>query len=905
MNLLSWNPISLLLTFMWIFSFSQASYLDFPRVHFYGKYRADASTPNNYRCNFDPNIDDPFEDDPNGNWNYIGTNEFSIQDTSVTGVTTDSGVTDDEVIGAAILDSGNHPFAKMVDIDTEWQGAASVIYGMVFRIVWSDGAEALRGNWTPSSISQSMWKRMVCTDGGSSTQGALSTTTINDIEWGDLRGSTVLKKLKGLSTKGNNKLQLSVSLSGYGRENNGFTRGLMTGTIGVSKDTEPLNYGGERLLSKTEIKHPPDISNIPPEDSCSGPLKKWMSDAPFEVNGDLLSIDLSNSLPSDSNGNLLYINPLYAGILHDQERVCIEVLGNEIHYCGQDHSGSCNSNDWLKSTGGIVDIELNYFQKEKLLSSSSLVLALMQDKSSETNEVYPNCYALPTSKHNLKLMLKETNYYMRPKEEYSFFIHPSVSMSVSVPFLVSQFGEPVANLDVKVGRKNNPIPYDGVSPSLNVKTDENGVALFTFTAVKEMSSLREYSKPPCKDSAVMKLPIDGQVYAFDFCPSEGEEDQQCASFSLNSLVIRAFSNPEYDPDKTYTWVDHIQPIFSQYHHLYPVMHGILNLSNYYSVTSPQNIGLLNLSMSLDINDASYMPVTRDLPEPQRKMILKWLENPVKQLEEINARMDDTSEVLPELQCDEPNHIAAISMFEDYAKLPTCQARAIPFNIKDYCEKFVDQYYFATLQIPKSYRGLKNKNCPEDKRPLYKYKKNSQDPEIQKKCTDENLWEQLQIGLKLELATIPLYMTSLYSIGDGCNTQVYKTIRGILMQEMLHLALVGNIINAMNGGHPIIDSPDVAPKYPSVGLPGCVHPSLKVHLEKVSRKHIYTVPLVLEKPKLSCVTEGRNRNILGLLLHNTIGEFYTEIEQCMQKFEENGEEVFQPNNFQVSWPWTPF
>uniref|UniRef100_A0A1X7SWY2 Uncharacterized protein n=1 Tax=Amphimedon queenslandica TaxID=400682 RepID=A0A1X7SWY2_AMPQE len=113
MNLLSWNPIPLLLTFIWIFSFSQASYLDFPRVHFYGKFRADASTPNNNRCNFDPNIDNSFEDDSDRNWNYIGTNEFSIQDTFVRGVTTDSGVTDDEVIGAAVLDSGNHPFAKM------------------------------------------------------------------------------------------------------------------------------------------------------------------------------------------------------------------------------------------------------------------------------------------------------------------------------------------------------------------------------------------------------------------------------------------------------------------------------------------------------------------------------------------------------------------------------------------------------------------------------------------------------------------------------------------------------------------------------------------------------------------------------------------------------------------------
>ena len=900
--------------FFRIFSFSRASYLDYPRVHFYGKFRADASTPNNERCYFDANID-AYKNDTDHiyNWNYIGTNEFSIQDTFVTGVTTDSGVTKDEVIGAAVLDSSSRPFAKMVDIDTEWQGAATVIYGMVFRIVWSDGTEALSGKWTASSISQSMWKRRKCYQGnGSFTSGTLSTTTISDIKWGELRRSAVLEKLKKLSTKGNNKLQLSVSLSAYTSGNpkdfaeTAFTLGLITGTIGVSSDTEPLNYGGERLLSKTEIKHLPDTSIIPPTDSCYNFDGKeyWMNDAPFAVNGDLLSIDLSNSLPSDPNGSLRYINPLYAGILHEESN-CIELLGDEIHYCGDDHSSPYCNNDWLKLNGGIVDIKLTDDQKKMLLSSSSLAVALMQDKSSDSNETYPNCDALLSSRHKLKLMLKETNYYMRPKEMYSFLIHPSVSTSVSVPFLVSQFGKPVPNLDVKVVRGTQVLPPDGVIPSggkWNVKTDENGIATFIFTAVEEMSPIRKYDKSdlPCTDynSNVSELPIDGQVYEFLFCPSDGEKDQKCADFSLNSLVIRAFSNPSYNSDETYTWVDHVQPIFTQYHHLYPVMHNILNMSDYDSVTSPHNIGLLKLSMNLDIDEAGYMPVTRDLPEPQRKMILKWLENPVKQLEDMHLRFDhSTKEVLPELKCNEPNHIAAVRVSDKYFVPPICRATAISFNIQDYCEKFVDDYYFETLKIPNLKR--KNKNCPENKRPLYKYKKNSSDPTIQEKCNDQNLRDQLQIGLRLELATIPLYITSLYSIGDGCNPQVYKTIRSILMQEMLHMALVGNIINAMNKGHPLIDSPDVAPKYPSIGLPGCVHPSLNVYLGKTSKEHIYNVPLVLEKPKLSCVIDEHPE-----VSENTIGEFYTEIEHCIQKLEEKGEEVFQPNNLQISWPWTP-
>ena len=95
-----------------------ASYLDYPRIHFHGPYRADPATSNNINCFFDPDID-VYKDDVGNikNWNYIGTNEFSIQNTFVTGVTTSNEDTTNTVIGASVLDSRNRPFTKMVDIE--------------------------------------------------------------------------------------------------------------------------------------------------------------------------------------------------------------------------------------------------------------------------------------------------------------------------------------------------------------------------------------------------------------------------------------------------------------------------------------------------------------------------------------------------------------------------------------------------------------------------------------------------------------------------------------------------------------------------------------------------------------------------------------------------------------------
>lgn len=171
------------------------------------------------------------------------------------------------------------------------------------------------------------------------------------------------------------------------------------------------------------------------------------------------------------------------------------------------------------------------------------------------------------------------------------------------------------------------------------------------------------------------------------------------------------------------------------------------MSDYDSVSSTHNIGLLKLSMNLSINDASYMPVTRDLPKPQQDMILKWLENPIKNIiMERSFVKDSTSEVIPELKCNEPEHTVAVSSFEEKVRPLVCQSKAVPFNIQDYCKDYVDDYYFATLKVPKKRSKFANHNCPPGYRPLYHYNKNSDDPKIQKKCNVQNLHKQLQIGL---------------------------------------------------------------------------------------------------------------------------------------------------------------
>lgn len=74
-----------------------------------------------------------------------------------------------------------------------------------------------------------------------------------------------------------------------------------------------------------------------------------------------------------------------------------------------------------------------------------------------------------------------------------------------------------------------------------------------------------------------------------------------------------------------------------------------------------------------------------------------------------------------------------------------------------------------------------------------------------------LLEWLQIALELELATIPPYLLALLSIRPPFNRAAAELIRSVVVEEMLHLALLANIINAV-GGKPRIDK-DAVPQFP--------------------------------------------------------------------------------------------
>ncbi|MFE4723733.1 ferritin-like protein, partial [Streptomyces sp. NPDC056728] len=113
---------------------------------------------------------------------------------------------------------------------------------------------------------------------------------------------------------------------------------------------------------------------------------------------------------------------------------------------------------------------------------------------------------------------------------------------------------------------------------------------------------------------------------------------------------------------------------------------------------------------------------------------------------------------------------------------------------------------------------------------------------------------LRTALALEHATIPPYLTAMYSLKDGKNREVGDIIRSVVMQEMLHLALIGNIMNAV-GVTPRFDDPDLVPAYPG-RLPGGVMPDLEVSLGACSIERVRQVFMGIELPEAPLAPAGQ-------------------------------------------------
>ncbi len=189
-------------------------------------------------------------------------------------------------------------------------------------------------------------------------------------------------------------------------------------------------------------------------------------------------------------------------------------------------------------------------------------------------------------------------------------------------------------------------------------------------------------------------------------------------------------------------------------------------------------------------------------------------------------------------------------------------------------------------------------------------------QIPDEVNKNNIGEALQQAVELELATIPTYLYTYYSINRAWSTkiptsgrskltprqklvkaieadlkrgeknkaeslalkiQIYANkaaavIMSVVVEEMLHLALVSNVKQAIIGPPLIFGK---SPVY-TAHLPGHT-PEFPINLSKLTKNQLVTF-LKIESPKP--FTEGGPDTDRKALHYKTIGEFYAIIEECV-------------------------
>jgi len=98
-------------------------------------------------------------------------------------------------------------------------------------------------------------------------------------------------------------------------------------------------------------------------------------------------------------------------------------------------------------------------------------------------------------------------------------------------------------------------------------------------------------------------------------------------------------------------------------------------------------------------------------------------------------------------------------------------------------------------------------------------------------TPADLQDALQTAMRLEFSTIPPYLCAQWSINSD-PSDVADMIEGIVVQEMYHFALAGNMLTAI-GGVPNIANPTFLPSYPTNVLPGGIPQKLPVDLQPLT------------------------------------------------------------------------
>ena len=853
------------------------SYIDVPRINFAGFFHADIPTGNLNVSNYAYAAGyTEYEFAPR--WNVQGTGDFSLINCTVRSVTYTNGSTSvrDSVVGSRVVVNKGLPSAKLTGLHfVDKMLGFSTLYGMELALMKGNTSLFKGTSAEPLNLDQDSWTNVPCAPrSGYSIHWRISVHSsgrLKDVTWFD-HGSQneVLQQMQAvggdlsvaLTLYNQCPVKVGLKTSPYEESLECENIGYLVGTIGVigSKLGPPVDssMGGNRIMTFSGVEQP--LIAWPQQDPCSNPQLAQgmllMYKAPFSVDmsNKMVRVAFSNAFSKNIDGFSLrdFGSDLILAVLDDQLS-CVHVL--------VDGTIPYRKAGWFENSAGMFDASLTDKELELVKDKPLVVVRLVPAVENKSATEYPPCTKQSGKSPRYQLMLKESPYYVRPLGYYGYYMEAGDTINMS--FYVTYFGQPSADTTVIV---NQTCPAEGVATrdgvaalQQEVMTDSQGIANFSFAA----KSYKHF--PQCG--------LDRQSYAFIYKVKEdwsncfvgvlAADEEAPSSFyqtCINELGFLLWRDDSKKYKPPYSWQDHVGPIFSQYDILYPVMRALLNLSNFTDVTQARNLRLIRYGMKLDSNHPSYMPVTRDLSPTKRAAIIEWLGDPLYE-SPVSLLSSDIIAL-----CNVPVYFPS-----DSKETAICSSDTVILH-----PYFAECAHFDWEST--------------DPSALAEWQKDA----LTGTCTLDGLQRQLQQALQVEFATVPLYLTALYSIKEGYNGEVYSIIRTVVMQEMMHFTQVGNLLIAV-GGNPQIDNETAVPQYPRMGLPGNIFPGLNITLKKASREHIYEVFMALEHPHLA--VEGNSS------ARSSIGDLYDQILRCMEFLQDKGQNIFSNPRTERQIPWT--
>ncbi|MEM6994668.1 MAG: hypothetical protein AAF721_29405 [Myxococcota bacterium] len=543
------------------------SHLKRPRIHFFGDFFTSPSTINNDPDAYNPTLA------LRPSWNPRGLHDFKLRRCTVRSALHDRGrataSSGDAIVGASVDTHDNPTMAKIVDLDPRWQ-SGSEIYGARLRLQ-VNGSTVIEGVMRPAFL-RDLWFRRVPSRSHVPAAGGSFYAVIQQPTFGRLARSPTLSALKLAGT-------LTVKMVVYAFDTT-TREGKVAGTIGAGPPEIGSGYAGRRLLA---LSRPGVVGRA---HDHLGPFGSV--DAHLDVARSRLTLDIGNAIPESAIGG----SRINLGQLQAYAEVTSTGAGAPSrHALGPvDYSTS-----HARITAGVEELPLNAAQ----LAAARVGSLLLEDgRGSRT------------------ILTEDPSGLSAIVDPPIIRLQPGATGTARV--VVHRRGQPAASVRlcaaVLVRGSSRPggltQPGGPTAPS-SLTTNASGVATLRLRAGRPTPGPADY--------------IDGETYEVNIY----EGSTAAITNRLAATYVRVFD--EIPAVASPRWAD-VRPILEQYQRLYPGMGARVgtivaghDLGDHATYQNSSYRTLTRVFLLYPREDPRHMPVTRDLSDAKRAMLIRWLD----------------------------------------------------------------------------------------------------------------------------------------------------------------------------------------------------------------------------------------------------------------------------------------